>query len=76
MSGILNYSAFETRHLKVLQRKMTSQLVEWFKGYMPKNPFCFVMLATIGAEKYDCSHRILQAEETSNNVVRQKKLKF
>jgi hypothetical protein len=51
-------------------------LVEWFKGYMPKNPLCFVMLATIGAEKYDSSHQILQAEETSSNVVRQKKLKF
>jgi hypothetical protein len=43
---------------------------------MLKNSLCFVMLVTIGAEKFYSSHPILKAEETNNNVVRQKKLKF
>jgi hypothetical protein len=42
---------------------------------MPKNSLCFVMLVTIGAEKYYSSHPTVKTEETSNNVVRQKKLK-
>jgi len=61
--------AFEALHLKVLLRKLTSQLVEWLKGYMPKNSLSFVMFVTIGIEKYYSSHQILKAEETSNYVL-------
>jgi len=46
------------------------------KGYKPKNSLCFVMLVTIGAEQHYSSHPILKGEETSNKMVRQKKLKF
>jgi hypothetical protein len=43
---------------------------------MPKNSLSFATLITVGAEKYYSSHPFMNAEENSDNVVRQKKLMF